>query len=303
MPDRSPESALVVAAHGRRGLVEWGGHRQRYVAKGRDLKVVCGDRVCCESRPGSEDLLVTSIAPRTNTLARLRQHESRSETLAANLTQVIAVCAPVPEPDFFLLDRYLCAAELMGCKAVLLWNKCDISPPSPALLAEYAALDCRVTPVSARHGDHLAILRTLLAGETSVLVGQSGVGKSSLVNGLVAGDLASVGELSAATSTGTHTTTAVLMYTVDGESSGRLLDTPGVRDFVPAIDRDRRLDLGFPEMRPFLGLCRFSDCQHLHEPGCAVKQALASGAVSQRRYESYCRLLVSITGARRGEAP
>jgi ribosome biogenesis GTPase len=288
-------TALVVAAYGRRGIAEIDGCRRQFVPKGRGLRVVCGDHVEVEQRAGSENFLVTRIGPRTNTLARYRQNEARDEIVAANLTQLIAVCAPQPEPDLFLVDRFFCAAELMGCRGVLLWNKCDLGVAPAPVLGEYRQLGYRTASVSARHGDHIEDLHQILAGETSVLVGQSGAGKSSLVNALVPGSSATIGELSAATSTGTHTTTAVLMYPVAG--TGRLLDTPGVRDFVPAIDRSSRLDSGFPDIWSLSSGCKFANCRHDHEPGCAVKEGLGTGTISGRRYESYRRLLSIVDAA------
>ena len=285
-------TALVVAAHGRRGLIETAVGRHPFIAKGRRLQVVCGDRVSVEERAGSEGMLVTAISPRTNALARVNQRTGTEEIIAANLTQLIAVCAPQPEPDFFLLDRYLCAAELMACRPVVLWNKCDLASHPPSAFRDYEDLGYEVLAVSTRMGEGLKNLRVLLAGHVSILAGQSGVGKSSLVNALVPGVDATIGELSLATSGGRHTTTAVLMYTVSG--TGRLLDTPGVRDFVPAIDRNRHIDSGFPELRRFANDCRFRDCQHGQEPGCAVKIAVDSGALSQRRYDSYRRLVDTI---------
>ncbi len=284
-----PASALVVAAHGRRGLLEIDGQRRPFMIQGRELRVVCGDRVQVELRPGSEDLLVTGIAARTNVLARQQQRADHRDIIAANLSQVIAVCAPRPEPDLFLLDRYLCAAEMMGCRAAVLWNKSDLGLPPPGLAGEFQGLGYPVLSVSTRTGAGLDALTDLLRNQVSVLVGQSGVGKSSLVNAIAPGVAAAVGALSPGRDMGTHTTTAVLMYPVAG--SGRLLDAPGVRDFVPALNPGSRLDTGFADIRPLAASCRFANCQHTHEPGCRVKEAVAAGALSRRRYESYLQLL------------
>ncbi len=300
MPDAPAATALVVAAHGRRGFVEIDGERRPFVPKGRNLRIVCGDRVRYEAQATSEDLLAFAIEHRSNTLARCHQHGLGEEVIAANLTQLIAVCAPRPEPDLFLIDRYLCAAELMGCRPVLAWNKCDLGARMPDALRDYQQIGYRLIELSARTGTGMEALLKLLAGQVSALVGQSGTGKSSLINALAPGATAIVGELSAAMSTGTHTTTAVLMYTV--AAAGRLLDTPGVRDFIPAIDSQQRIAHGFPEFRSLDMHCKFADCEHDHEPGCAIKQALAAGNISRRRYESYLRLrsAVTIAGRRPG---
>ena len=293
-----PDTALVVAAHGRRGLLEQDGVTRRFVSKGRGLRIVCGDRVSCELRPGSDELLATAVQPRRNELSRVHPRDGRREVLASNLTQVIVVCAPRPEADLFLLDRYLCAAELMSCTAVLLWNKCDVEPLPRGLASEFEPLGIRLVEVSARSGDRVPTLGELLANQTTAMVGQSGVGKSSLVNALVPAGGALVGALSAAGSTGTHTTTAVVMYQVGSEACGRLLDTPGQRDFLPAIDRQARIDRGFREMQPHIGTCRFADCAHIREPGCAIMRAVETGAISARRFESYQRLYTTIANAR-----
>lgn len=300
--DRAPMSATtdagrVIAAHGRRGLIETSGGTQPYIVKGRRLKVACGDRVRAEQRPGSEELLVTTVEPRDNELARQPPHGRPPEVIAANLSQLIAVCAPRPEPDLFLLDRYFCAAEIMGCRSVLLWNKCDLGPAPQALSASYRDVGCSMLEVCARDYRTLEPLRAVLRGHTSVLVGQSGVGKSSLVNALVPGTAAAVSALSTGNDMGTHTTTAVVMYAVGGD--GRLVDAPGVRDFLPAWAQGQRVDRGFRDICLTAQGCRFADCRHDHEPDCAVKAAVAAGRIARRRYQSYLQLLESVHRARR----
>jgi ribosome biogenesis GTPase len=283
---------LVVAAHGRRGILEADGQRQQFIPKGRGLRVVCGDRVRFEARAGSEALLVTAIEPRSNALARLHARTRREEVIAANITQLIAVCAPQPEPDPFLLDRYACAAEVLGCRFALVWNKGDLESRVPASAAGLAGLGYPLLVTSTLTGAGLDELSIQLAGQTTVLAGQSGVGKSSLINALFAGTDAAVGELSAATATGTHTTTAVVMYARD--QGIRLLDTPGVRHFVPSVRSGQHLDRGFREMHEPAADCRFSNCRHLQEPGCAVRAEVAAGRISARRYASYCQLLATL---------
>lgn len=288
-------SGLVVAAHGRRGIVEIDGLRRPFLAKGRTLRVVCGDWVSLEERPGSEALLAVAVQPRTSLLARWRRHDAQEEPLAANLSQVVVVLAPAPAPDPFLVDRHLCAAESMGCRALLAWNKADLAPAPEDRLAEYTKLGYACLAISTRTGRGLDELRAALAGRVSVLLGQSGVGKSSVINALVPGSEAAIGELSAASGTGSHTTTAVLMYRVPGSGGGWLLDTPGVRDFLPALGT-RRVDAGFRELAALASACRFADCRHDREPGCAVKAGVEAGTVSARRYQSYLDLAASAAG-------
>lgn len=283
-------TGLVVAAHGRRGLLEApDGRRLPYTLRGRRLQAVCGDHVRYEKPAGADDWLITAVEPRHNELSRIVPRGSGGECIAANLTRLIAVCAPRPEPDWFLIDRYLCAAELLGCHGTLLWNKTDLAPPPPEL-DEYRRLGYTCLALSAAGATGLDALRLLMSHETSVLVGQSGVGKSSLINALIVDAAAVTGELSTARAVGRHTTTAILLYDVG--NGGRLIDTPGVRDFIPVV-AGRRPDLGFIELRALAPLCRFADCSHVHEPGCAVKAALDAGEISARRYASYRRLLES----------
>jgi len=244
------------------------------------------------------DAIVTDVCPRRNTLARLAPDRPEPEILAANLTCIAVVIAPLPETDWHLVDRYLATAELMGCRALLVDNKSDFdthsgdTPPGDATrtteIAAYRDLGYDCLSVSAKTGDGVDGLIDALRDETAILVGQSGVGKSSLINRLVPGADIVVGDLSAGTDEGTHTTTASAMHRLP--TGGRLIDTPGVRDFVPAIIDSTRVQLGFPEISALADDCRFGDCRHLREPNCAVKQAVDAGRINPRRYETYRRL-------------
>ncbi len=162
-------------------------------------------------------------------------------------------------------------------------------PVPPAEFNDYRALGYPILCVSAKDGSRQHAILELLAGQLGVMVGQSGAGKSSLINALLPGAAAATGELSAATAEGRHTTTASILYVLEGNAA--LVDTPGVRDFVPLIPADRNVASGFAEIRTLAPDCRFTDCRHLREPGCAVKNAVKHGSVSERRYKSYLRLL------------
>lgn len=285
-------TGLVTAAHGRRGVLETGtGEPRRYVTKGRRLKAVCGDRVSwCEQAHGNTVLLI-DILERTNVLERQAPDRSEAEILAANLTCMAVVFAPAPAPDWYLVDRYLCTAELMDCGAILVGNKNDLEfdrPGDDEAIREYLRLEYPVLSVSAQTGDGVVALAAAMQNATGVLVGQSGVGKSSLINRLVPDAEIAVGNLSAATAEGTHTTTASAMHRLPG--GGRLIDMPGVRDFVPFVGDAARVQAGFPEILAVADACRFNNCQHLREPDCAVKAARDLGRLSARRYEAYKRL-------------
>jgi ribosome biogenesis GTPase len=244
--------------------------------------------VQCEFQ-GTE-LLVSATQPRSRLLRRSTLR-GRSEPLAANLSQLVVVLAPVPKPDLFMLDRYLCAAESAGLRALILLNKSDMPESSLVrkTLAPHAALGYAVISVTAHSGaDGVAPLRNALRDHTTILVGQSGVGKSSLTR-LVTDDASNIaiGELMR-DEEGRHTTTASRLY--DCGNGGRIVDTPGVRDFAPAIDDLEPAALGFREVEALASRCRFHDCRHMREPGCAVQAAAESGAMDARRHESYRRL-------------
>jgi ribosome biogenesis GTPase len=282
-------TGLVVAAHGRRGiLARADGSRLPYRVRGRHLRVCCGDRVHYAITAEDDPALVTGIAPRDNELQRL-SGRGLPETIAANVTHLVVVIAALPAPDLYLVDRYLCAARLMRASSALAWNKSDLAAAPAAELAGYEALGCPVLPVSAVTATGIEALRAWIGQGTAILVGQSGVGKSSLLNALVPGADLVTGAISTASDEGRHTTTASVLHPMAG--GGALLDTPGVRDFVPAIPERDAISTGFVEIAEFGRQCKFNDCGHLREDHCAVQQAVADGQIDPRRYESYRRLM------------
>ncbi len=290
--DRQPhdgELLTVTAARGHRLELEAAdGRRLPARTKGKRLRVVCGDRVAAAPIAGEADWLVTAVAPRDNALARI-DSRGRPEMLAANLDQLLVTAAVLPEPDFFIVDRYLCAAELMGIRAAVVLNKADLDAAGPEELAGYESLGYPVLRVSAETGAGIDALAEVLAGRVSMLVGQSGVGKSSLINAVVPGAGQRIAAVSAATREGRHTTVAAEMIALP--RGGRLIDSPGVRDFAPYIAADVDVGAGFREIREASASCRFNDCLHRSEPGCAVREAVEADRISERRYTSYRRLL------------
>lgn len=291
--DAAPDSSktgLVIAAHGRRGILETAeGSPLPYVVRGRYLQVCCGDRVHWQAFSADDPVVVDGIAARRNQLSRQPSRGSKPETIAANISHLTVVMAALPLPDLFITDRYLCAAHLMGAEAAIVWNKADLAALPEAELASYAAIGYRLFPVSAVTGSGLEALLTWASNGIALLAGQSGVGKSSLLNRLVPGSDTATGQLSAASDEGRHTTTASIMYQLD--NGGRLIDTPGVRDFIPAIPDRRDIAHGFIEIGTTGRDCRFADCSHLREPDCAVDAAVQKGLIDGRRYESYRRLM------------
>jgi ribosome biogenesis GTPase len=236
------------------------------------------------------DGVIVEVLPRASCLARI-DARGGPEPVAANLTQLVAVLAPVPAPDLGLCDRYLAAAEWNGLAACIVANKADLPGGGDlvAALAGYARLGYPVVPASKRTPGGVDELRRQLAAATSVLVGQSGVGKSSLTNALVPGVEAAVADVSRASETGRHTTSTASLYTLP--SGGELIDSPGVRDFAPPLPSPRDVAAGFREIAEAAPGCRFRDCLHRSEPGCAVEGRAAAGTVSPRRLESYRGLL------------
>ncbi|MBS94158.1 MAG: ribosome small subunit-dependent GTPase A [Chromatiales bacterium] len=283
----------IVASYGQRGVLEAGdGTKRRYVLKGRRLKAVCGDVVKWTEQKDSPEALVTSVSERSNALERPGS-SGNAELIAANLARLLVVLAPAPEPDFFIADRYLCSAELMGANGIVIWNKTDISPDIPDKIMEYQDLGYDMLAMSCETSEGLGKLESILGDGISMLVGQSGVGKSSLINTLVANADAAIGELSEASREGRHTTTASYMHEL--KAGGKLIDSPGVREFAPVIRDVQQVQAGFREIIRLADQCKFSNCQHLREPDCAVKEALRQGGISSRRYESYKRLCNSVT--------
>jgi ribosome biogenesis GTPase len=283
--------ADVIAAFGRHLLVRnAAGEELRARPSGRKLSIVCGDRVRCEAERRNEALIV-EVLPRKTLLARANLR-GETEPVVANITQLVVVVAPLPAADFYIVDRYLCAATAAGIAGAIAVNKSDLEGDQidDAELAAYSTAGYRHLSCSAKAGDGLEELQHTLAGEISVLVGQSGVGKSSLVSALLPELSIATGELMREEE-GRHTTTASRAYPLElATGAGTLIDSPGVRDFAPAIDQLDARTLGFPEVAGLSGSCRFLDCRHMQEPGCAVITAVETGALHARRYESYRRL-------------
>jgi ribosome biogenesis GTPase len=290
------QDGLVIAHYGTQVAVESEpGCSQRCHLRANLEGLVTGDRVVwCEGDPMG---VVVAQRERHSVLSRPDPY-GKLKPVAANIDQIMLVIAPFPEPHANLVDRYLVAAEVVGIEPVILLNKTDLLENEPALqesiealLAIYPTLGYRVIRTSIKDSG-LAELHSALQERTSVLVGQSGVGKSSLVNVLLPDADIRVGALSESTQKGTHTTTtALLLHLTCG---GTLIDSPGIREFgLWHMNRDQ-VAQGFREFRPLLGTCKFRDCQHEHEPGCAILQGVEAGAISARRLDSYRRIIVSL---------
>ena len=278
----------VVAAHGRQYVVELAdGALLPCFPRGKRSDVACGDRVDIQ-RTSDDQGVIESIQPRTSLL--YRSNVVRQKLIAANVDQIVIVVATEPGFSDELVTRALLAAESEEIEPLIVLNKCDLSerlPAARAQLAVFAALGYRIVELSAR--DHAEDLRPELFGYTSVLVGQSGMGKSTLVNALVPDAGAATREISAALNSGKHTTTHATLYHLDAESE--LIDSPGLQEFgLGHLDR-QEIEQAFREFRPYLGQCRFRDCRHNREPDCALTAAVAAGRIDQRRFTVYHRIV------------
>lgn len=254
--------------------------------KGKKLKPVCGDQVIAEPIENESDWLITDIQPRRNALSRPNMR-GKIEILAANIDLVIVVAAATPQADWFIVDRYLCAAENMRAEALVLFNKTDLAPADDEF-ADYARIGYDAMTCSANDGANIAQIGKHIGHRTAIMVGQSGVGKSSIINALTGNAVQRTASISEKTSEGRHTTVNSEMLEIPG--GGKIIDSPGVRDYAPALTDSNQVLLGFREVEAAGQECRFANCRHLREPHCAVKSGVESGSISSRRYESYRRL-------------
>ena len=280
------EAGLVVAAYGRRYRVELDATDELdCVTRGKKSDVACGDHVQAV-RTGAGTGVIDAIAPRSALF--YRSDARRQKLIAANVSQIVVVLAPQPPHNEDLLNRCVVGAEHAGIRALIAMNKADL-PQAPALSASldlYRTLGYPVVAFSAKRD--VSPLRPHLHDRTSVLVGQSGMGKSTIVNALVPYAAARVREISTALGTGRHTTTHAELYHLDDTS--HLIDSPGLQEFGLHHLSVEDAAHAFLEFRPFLGACRFRDCRHLVEPDCAIAAAAREGQISEPRLASYRRL-------------
>lgn len=287
-----PQKGTVITRHGQNLVVADEAGKLHHCLWRRNVgHIVCGDNVVWQ--PTAENNgVVTALLERQSVLAR-PDYSGREKPLAANITKLVIVLAPLPEPSEYLLDQYLVTAETIGVEAVIAFNKIDLlDQASTQILNQrfnhYKKIGYPLIQISAKLKHGLDPLIHHLTDETSILVGQSGVGKSSLINALLPDQDIQVGRLSQATRLGRHTTSATTCYSLLG--GGRLIDSPGVRSFRLVELSRSQLEHGFREFKPILGHCRFSDCRHLEEPECALRHAVKEGEIDRRRLENFLHL-------------
>ena len=291
--DRHPAAevtATVIAAHGRHYLALAGGVRLQCVTRGKKSDIAVGDSIHVQLTSPNQGV-IESIGERRTLLYRSDQYKSK--LLAANVTQLFIVVATEPGFADDLISRALVAAEAAGVQAHLVLNKVDMAASltrARERLRPYAALGYPVHEVSARGAPQAAVaaLGPLLSGESTILIGQSGMGKSSLINLLVPDADIAVREISAALDTGKHTTTFTRLYAMDANSA--IIDSPGFQEFGLYQLTEGMLERAFREFAPYLGKCKYYNCHHANEPGCAIRTAVADGQVMPMRHALYLQL-------------
>ena len=281
---------LIIAAHGRHYVAQVGAERLQCVTRGKKSHVAVGDLVDLK-RTSGDQAVIERVEPRRTLLFRSDQYKSKF--LAANVDQILIMVATEPGFTEDLVSRALVAATAAGIDACLLLNKADIEPGlqrARERVDRYAKLGYPVIEMSvhARPEQAVALLMPRLAGKTSILIGQSGMGKSSLVNLLVPDADIAVREISAALDTGKHTTTFTRLYQLTPDTA--IIDSPGFQEFGLHHLTEGMLERSFPEFEPALGNCRFTNCHHVAEPDCAVLAAVARDEISTVRHQLYLQL-------------
>lgn len=259
----------------------------RCTAKRKLEHVACGDWVEWQGNlTGNARIL--SIHPRKNAITRLT-YRGKPRTIASNVDQLIIVSAWLPEPFWDLVDRYIIAAEELSAEAIIVVNKQDLADEYAKdsdwqALAEYERIGYSVLHINTKDNTGVPELQTIMRGKTNILLGRSGVGKSSIANNIMPEAAILTAEISQS-GEGKHTTTTATLYELDDEAY--LIDSPGVRDYMPEALTPIKLANGYREFQPYLNQCRFSNCTHNHEPQCSVRAAVESGEISKERYQRY----------------
>jgi len=288
---KEKRTGIIIAAHGRHYLAEANGQHLQCVTRGKKTNVAVGDLVDL-TLTSPDQAVIDRIQERKTLLYRSDQYKSK--LLAANVTQLFIVVATEPGFTDDLVSRALVAAEAAGVKARLILNKIDVEDALPRTrerLKVYTAMGYEVVEVSATGQPEatVAALGPLLAGESSILIGQSGMGKSSLINLLVPDADIATREISEALDTGKHTTTFTRLYHLGPDAS--VIDSPGFQEFGLYHLTEGMLERSFRDFAPYLGGCKFYNCRHLSEPQCAILEAVEQGKIAKMRHTLYGQLL------------
>ncbi len=282
------KSALVIKAYGRQFIVEIDGKNYQAVTKSKKTEYVVGDIVSIEEING-EQVQIVDVIKRDNLV--YRTDNNRSKIIASNIDQMLIVVAVKPNCNLNFLNNCLIFAESAGITPIIIINKTDLTEShdfSNKIIQLYnTTLGYEVTKLSAYNGCDAMLLK--LTNKNSLLIGQSGVGKSTIINQIIPDGMARTGEISKSENTGCHTTTNAELYHISSNSN--IIDCPGLQEFgLYHLDVDRLIEY-FPEIKDHLGECKFRNCRHLNEPGCIVKTLYENGQMNRLRFE----LLQSIT--------
>lgn len=292
-------SGLVIAHHGQNIEVEDIKGQLIMCKKRQHLgPIVPGDRIKWQSEPNSLDGVVVAIEQRSSLLSR-PDARGNLHAVAANIDQMFIVIAPTPAPNLTTVDRYLLAADSANIEPILVLNKEDLLPDDPQqpalleLLKTYTDIGVKTIIVSAKKLQHLSALHEKMTNKTCVFVGQSGVGKSSLIATLLPHEYIKTGDLSTLSAHGKHTTTTARLYHIENLNAN-IIDSPGMREFPLWTLDPATLANGFVEFRPFLHDCKYRNCTHTSEPGCALLNAADNGKISRSRLASYQKILADM---------
>lgn len=288
---KGAQTGLIISRYGKSAEMEDAKGEVRICSIRPNLSssLVAGDKVHWLPTDNDSGVIV-SCEPRTNALVRYNNF-GKEKIVASNITQMLIMFSPLPEPSFFIIDNYLLAAERLGMKPLLILNKVDL--PCETLVQSletiYTPLGYPIFFLSHAHKDSLVSVQAQLRQETNVVVGQSGVGKSSFISRILPEEIIATGEISNISKLGKHTTSNARYYHLP--CGGGLIDSPGVRDFLPGNLSKQSVLQGFKEIAPLVQRCKFRDCDHIKNPGCAVVEALHTLDIHSQRYASFIKLL------------
>jgi len=300
--ESSTKMARVISHHGKQLFAEME-NQQKIKCKIRQNlgDIACGDYVLIlqaldgngDKKSGESQYVVVAVKDRKNLLVKTG-FGGATKPVAANIGQLVIVTSLKPKPNPYLIDRYLTAAENLPAGAVIILNKIDLLDDKTKKLCTsltqlYHDIGYQVIASSIKQGVGIDEISTALSNTTSILVGLSGVGKSSIVKAILPKEEIKIGETSATTGEGKHTTTVSALYHL--KNNGIIIDSPGVRDFTPINKSLNEITHGFIDVRKFDGYCKFSNCSHTNEPDCAMKQAVLDGKLNEQRFNNYLRLM------------
>ena len=289
MKESNQSVSRIANIYGNHGLlIDSDNQTHKFMLKNSKTKLYVGD--CIETNEILDEVtLIDKPKKRINVVERFDKL-GKKQIVAANVTQLLIVIAPEPEPNFLLLDKLLLVSELMKNQASIIYNKNDLSHLEDNRILKYQKLGYKLINMSAKTNNNFDALNDQLMSQTSFLVGQSGVGKSTITNMLLNNQKLKTKALSSKTNKGRHTTSTTSLYQINSKSY--LIDTPGVENLHPAIENSQDIQLGFKEIKMHLGNCKYRDCIHISEPFCSIKDHVSKNEIETSRYENYKKLVV-----------